>query len=285
MPVPIPIGEGAEASTATTLRDGAPTRGVLEHLLGILRGLGVGLAIIAFWSGGFLLAWLVVPYMVWREPEALARRRRIQRVVAAAWRWFHWVLERTTLYRCHYIGAKLEAEPAVYVANHPSLLDVTSIMCRLPHVCCVVRSSLIDNRLVGALLRSSGHVSGGDGSFLAGAAVLEALLTRLREGSSVLVFPEGTRSPKRGLHRFRRGAFEVARRANVPVVPLFLRCDPPALGKGTSLWEHPRRCPALTVHVGEAIDMSHLESEAACRLVEADFRQRLSIEAHREELS
>lgn len=245
----------------------------------------MGLAIVAFWSGGFLLAWLVVPYMVWREPEALARRRRIQSVVAASWRCFHWILERATLYRCRYTGAELETEPAVYVANHPSLLDVTSIMCRLPHVCCVVRSSLIDSPLVGALLRSSGHVSGGDGSFLAGAAVLEALLMRLREGSSVLVFPEGTRSPKRGLHRLRRGAFEVAKRASVPVVPLFLRCDPPALGKGTSLWEHPRRCPALTVQVGEAIDMNHLDSEAACRLVEADFRQRLSIEAHREELS
>ena len=285
MPVPIPIGEGAQASTATTLRDDAPARGVLEHLLGVIRGLGVGLAIVAFWSGGFLLAWLVVPYMAWREPEALARRRRMQCVVTAAWRWFHWVLERTALYRCRYTGAELEAEPAVYVANHPSLLDVTSIMCRLPHVCCVVRSSLIDSPLVGALLRSSGHVSGGDGSFLAGAAVLEALLMRLREGSSVLVFPEGTRSPKRGLHRFRRGAFEVAKRANVPVVPLFLRCDPPALGKGTSLWEHPLECPALTVQVCEAIDMNHLESEAACRLVEADFRERLSVEAYREELS
>ena len=49
-------------------------------------------------------------------------------------------------------------------------------------------------------------------------------------GLDVLIFPEGTRSPfGSGLQPFHRGAFEVAARANVPVVLLKLTCSPPAL--------------------------------------------------------
>jgi 1-acyl-sn-glycerol-3-phosphate acyltransferase len=165
----------------------------------------------------------------------------------------------------------------VYVANHPSLLDVTSIICRLPHVCCVVKEGLIGNPLVGPLLRGLGHVGAGDGGFGAGYGVLSQLQTRLAEGFSVLVFPEGTRSPQGGMGRFRAGAFELARMAQAPLVPLLLHCDPPALGKGTSVWNHPRRCPTLTVNIDPSVEVGGEGSSAACRRVQADFRRRLGI--------
>jgi 1-acyl-sn-glycerol-3-phosphate acyltransferase len=203
----------------------------------------------------------------------------MQRVVAAAWRWFHRQLDRTTLYRVAYQGlAEHDGErPAVLVANHPSLLDVTCIISRMPSTCCVVKSSLMNSPLVGKLLRSLGHVSAGDGSLMSGAAVLDGVQERLREGFPVLVFPEGTRSPLGGMHRFRRGAFEIAQRAGVPVIPLFLRCDPPALGKGTPVWRHPRRCPTLTVHVDAPVDTNGPDPKDLCKTIERDFRSRLGL--------
>jgi 1-acyl-sn-glycerol-3-phosphate acyltransferase len=131
--------------------------------------------------------------------------------------------------------------------------------------------------LVGQLLRSLGHVSAGDGSLMSGAAVLDGMQERLREGFPVLVFPEGTRSPLGGMHRFRRGAFEIAQRAGVPVIPLFLRCDPPALGKGTPVWRHPRRCPTLTVHVDAPVDTNGPDPKDLCKNIERDFRSRLGL--------
>jgi 1-acyl-sn-glycerol-3-phosphate acyltransferase len=260
--------------------------GAVERAVRFARGLAVGFAILVFWSCGFLLAWIVVPYVRLRERDGMARRLRMQAIVAASWRWFLRWLERTTLFRVRVTGESWQSGPAVYVANHPSLLDVTAIISRFPHVCCVVKGSLVENPLVGRLLRSCGHVSAGNGSLMAGVAVVEALRMRLREGSSVLVFPEGTRSPAGSMHRFRRGAFEVARLEGVPVVPLFLDCSPPALGKGTPLWKHPRTCPTLTVHAGQPLDVTAGSPAALCRNIESDFRRRLgAAEANGEALS
>jgi 1-acyl-sn-glycerol-3-phosphate acyltransferase len=255
-----------------------PPRGLWDRSVRFGRGLGVAVAILFFWSGAFVLAWILVPYVLMREREALARRRRMQRVVAAAWGWFLRQLERVSLYRCRYVGPHADYTPdgpVVLVANHPTLLDVTAIISRMPHACCVVKRSLIRSPLVGRLLRSCGHVEAGDGSLMGGVSVLDALRARLDEGFPVLVFPEGTRSPLGGMHRFRRGAFEVARRSGVALVPLFLRCDPPALGKGTPVWQHPRRCPTLAVQVGAPIDTNLEDPAALCEYVQADFRARL----------
>ena len=262
---------------------GAPVRqageGPVDAVVRFLRGLAVALAILVFWTGALGLAWLVVPYVYLRERQPLARRRRMQHMVARAWRWFHRVLDVTTLYRCAYVGEPTSGlrGPMVMVANHPSLLDVTVIIARTPETCCVVKSSLVNSPLVGRLLRALGHVAAGDGSLMAGMKVLETVRERLEEGFPVLVFPEGTRSPLAGMHRFRRGAFEIAQRAGVAVVPLLLRCDPPALGKGTPVWRHPRRCPTLTVHVGHSLDTNGTDPTELCKSIERDFRSRLGI--------
>ena len=250
--------------------------GLGERVVRFMRGMGVALAIAVFWLGAFFLSWLVVPWVLVRTREPLARRRAMQTTVASAWRWFLRMLDRTTLYRARYTGGELPAEPCVVIANHPSLLDVTALIARMPHLCCVVKASLVDSPLVGRLLRSCGHVSAGDGSLMAGKNVLDALSERLAEGFSVLIFPEGTRSPVGGIHKLRRGAFEVAQRASVPLVPLFLRCDPPALGKGTPVWLHPLRCPTLTVHIDAAISMNDRDPALVCREVRADFESRLA---------
>jgi 1-acyl-sn-glycerol-3-phosphate acyltransferase len=241
------------------------------------RGSGVAASIFYFWTGAALLSCFVVPYLALAEREPLARRRRLQQLVAGSFRAFHRWLDWSTLYRYRYEGEQPPDMPVVFVANHPSLLDVTSIICRLPHVCCVVKEGLIRNPFVGALLRGLGHVGAGDGGFGAGYGVLQRLEARLAEGFPVLVFPEGTRSPPAGMWRFRSGAFEVARMAHVPVVPLLLRCDPPALGKGTSVWNHPRACPTLTVNIDPAAQVGEEGPHAVCRRVQADFRRRLGI--------
>lgn len=252
-------------------------QGGWARLVRLTRGLGVAASILYFWTGGMVLSCFVVPYLMLAERDPLRRRRRLQTLVARIWRAFHRWLDWSTLYRVRYEGAQPSHAPAVFVANHPSLLDVTAIICQLPHVCCVVKEGLVRNPLVGPLIRGLGHVGAGDGGFGAGYSVLSALEERLREGFPVLVFPEGTRSPYGSIRRFRRGAFEVARKSEVPVVPLFLRCDPPALGKDVPVWHHPRACPVLTVHIDPAQPLGQESPDDACRRVQRDFRARLGV--------
>lgn len=254
-----------------------PPQGAWDRFVRLSRGLGVAASILYFWTGGTVLSCFVVPYLMLAVPDPLQRRRRLQALVARIWRAFHRWLDWSSLYRVRYEGALPSEAPAVFVANHPSLLDVTSIICRFPHLCCVVKEGLVRNPLVGPLIRGLGHVGAGDGGFGAGYSVVAALEGRLREGFPVLVFPEGTRSPYGSIRRFRRGAFEVARKSEVPLVALFLRCEPAALGKGVPVWNHPRQCPTLTVHVDPPALLGDESPDDACRRVQRDFQARLGL--------
>jgi 1-acyl-sn-glycerol-3-phosphate acyltransferase len=51
---------------------------------------------------------------------------------------------------------------------------------------------------------------------------LDAAARKLREGASLAVFPEGTRSPDPAVRPFKRGSFVLAMKAAVPVVPVSL---------------------------------------------------------------
>lgn len=85
----------------------------------------------------------------------------------------------------------------------------------------------------------------------------------MREGMPLLIFPEGTRSPTDGLHPFKQGACEIACRGNVPVVPVLLRCTPPALERGRPWYDIPRRKANFTMQVLPALRPADFGSDAA----------------------
>jgi 1-acyl-sn-glycerol-3-phosphate acyltransferase len=168
----------------------------------------------------------------------------------------------------------------VVVANHPTLVDVTAILANFEDTCCVAKPSLIRNVFVGRLLRMCGHIDAGDGGAMSGAAVMQEAQRRLEAGLSVLIFPEGTRSPPGGMHAFRRGAFEVAARSGVPLRPLFVTCNPPALSKGLPFWRQPDRMAHLRIHPAPAVRVALGDARKACAALEASFRQRLGAPAY-----
>jgi len=119
--------------------------------------------------------------------------------------------------------------PCVIIANHPTLIDVTALLSLYPGLCCVAKSELFRNPLVGRVVRTCDYISSQRGGPMSGASVVLSGLDRLRRGEKVMIFPEGTRSPLQGLHPFQRGAFEMAVRADVPVVCFWIRCTPRTL--------------------------------------------------------
>ncbi|MCW8137849.1 MAG: 1-acyl-sn-glycerol-3-phosphate acyltransferase [Planctomycetota bacterium] len=129
--------------------------------------------------------------------------------------------------------------PFVLVANHPTLLDVVLLLAAYPDVTCVVKAAWFRNPVLGHLLRQAGYLPGPDAGEEEAAPVLERMVGALREGTPVLVFPEGTRSPPGGLRRFRVGALEAARRAGVPVVPVVIACSARTLLKGQPWYDVP----------------------------------------------
>ena len=169
-----------------------------------------------FWGGATVLAWSVLPLISLVVRDPVRRIRACQRVVSAAFRLFHTYMRVLGLFDARVFGAipRSGGGPVVLVANHTTLVDVTAILSRHPHTCCLARPNLVENFFVGPAARMCGFISAGKD--VAGhAAALDKAAERLAQGFDVLVFPEGTRSPPGQLLPFHRGGFEIACRAKV----------------------------------------------------------------------
>jgi len=113
--------------------------------------------------------------------------------------------------------------PAVYAANHGSALDIPILFGVLPVDFRILhKRSLYLLPVIGLYLYASGHVGVHRGRGFRAHKDLEKAAERVRRGTSVVVFPEGTRSREGDVGPFKRGSFLVALAAGVPVVPLSL---------------------------------------------------------------
>jgi 1-acyl-sn-glycerol-3-phosphate acyltransferase len=256
---------------------------ILERVYQWVR---VGLAGVAFlgaWIGALALAAIIFPLSRLRRRGQPAAER-----AAACQRWLQraFVLLFDGLRLCGLLrfdprglDASAPGPRFVIVANHPTLVDVAAMSALFGRVICVAKPLLFRVPILGRILRDCAYLEGGETEGLAGGVVVSQAIDRIGQAMPLLVFPEGTRSPAGGMRPFRRGVFEIACRANVPVVPVLIRCEPAALGKGTPWYDIPRRTAIFTVtrlpvmspaaFGGDAVSLT-----AAC---EATFRRHLGL--------
>lgn len=109
----------------------------------------------------------------------------------------------------------------VFVANHQGAYDIFAIYGYLGHnFRWMMKKSLEKIPLVGFSCKVSGHIMVDNSSPRAIKETMQTAEKRLAGGMSVVVFPEGSRTPDGHLHRFKRGAYTLATEFNLPVVPL-----------------------------------------------------------------
>ena len=254
----------------------------------IHRVLLAGIALFLFWTGAAVLSWLLLPVLRLRTHGRWERARVCQSAVRQALRMFHAFMHGTGLLDYDYrqvgaLPAELAGQPFVMVANHPSLIDVTAIASAWEATCVVAKRPLFRSWLVGRLLRYCDHIDGGDGSAVSGASVIEDAQIRLKGGLPVLVFPEGTRSPagSTSLRPFKRGAFEIACRAGVPILPVLVRLDRPILLKSQRWYQSAERQRVrLTLEpLAPIATQVNGDSAALAGQVEAIFRKELDLTA------
>jgi 1-acyl-sn-glycerol-3-phosphate acyltransferase len=112
---------------------------------------------------------------------------------------------------------------AVYAANHSSSLDILVVLAHLPaDVRIIYKKSLSMVPLLGWSIAVGGHIPIDRSNPFRARRSLRNAADRIRAGTSVLVFPEGTRSPDGSVRHFKRGSFSLALEAGVPVVPVSL---------------------------------------------------------------
>ncbi len=166
------------------------------------------------------------------------------------------------------------AVPRLVVANHPTLLDVVVLFALLPQADCIVNAERARNPFLRGLARSAGYVTNADGVL-----AVEECVRRLRAGRTLIIFPEGTRSPTAGLGSFQRGAAHIALRSKTPFTPVLIRCEPPTLSKGQHWYDVPDRPFELTARcleqiVPDAVLEGGVSKSLAARQLTAELRER-----------
>jgi 1-acyl-sn-glycerol-3-phosphate acyltransferase len=115
-------------------------------------------------------------------------------------------------------------QPVIFAANHQSTLDIPAMFGYLPVQFRIMAKQILfmipflgwHLFLAGNIPINRKNTKQAFGSVLKAAAII-------KKGISILVFVEGTRSRDGRLHRFKRGSFTLARKLNVPVIPVAIQ--------------------------------------------------------------
>jgi len=219
-----------------------------NHLAYGWRVLRTGLAFVGFGVGAIVVAAVV---RVRVRGTTASDEIRTQRIVHHAFRVFGWWAACLRLIRVSWIDpGRLRASGArLFVANHPTLIDVVVLLARLPQADCIVKTAARRNPFMRSIVTRAGYLANDEGD-----ALVDACAGRIAQGRSVVLFPEGTRSPRGGLRRFQRGAAHIALKSGCPIVPIVVTCRPPTLAKGQPWHEVPDRRIQYVLRVGEPID-------------------------------
>ena len=126
---------------------------------------------------------------------------------------------------------RIPAGPCVLVANHLSLLDILVLFrLRTPFVW-VSKAENFRVPFIGWNMHLNGYVPLRRGDRESVLLMLGRCEAALRRGTPVMMFPEGTRSHDGLLRPFKAGAFDLAVRLGVPVVPVVVQGTGDALPK------------------------------------------------------
>ncbi len=151
----------------------------------------------------------------------------------------------------------------VIVANHQSLADIVILYQAKTQFKWVAKEGLFSVPFVGWSLSLCKHIRLTRGQLTSIKKVYKAAAGWLRGGTSVLFFPEGTRSETGEMKEFQNGAFKLAIREKVPVLPIRLEGTGGAIPKGRWLFEV--RSPA-NMKVLPAVETSGFETIDYARL-------------------
>ncbi|NRA44125.1 MAG: 1-acyl-sn-glycerol-3-phosphate acyltransferase [Oligoflexales bacterium] len=126
-----------------------------------------------------------------------------------------------------------EKTPFVIVANHESGTDILAIYFLGIQFRWLSKHSVFDVPMVGSAMRAAGYVPVVRGDKSSHAKALRMSETILKEGTPMLYFPEGTRSTSGRPKEFKTGAFRLAQKCGLPVLPIVLHGSGKLLKKKT----------------------------------------------------
>lgn len=199
------------------------------------------LAFDAAWIGWTLLLAAAIPFL-WAAGTPPVHVRRVTRLWS---RGTLGLLSRIVGLKCLVTGTgNVPAEPCLIVCNHQSTWETVAALHLFSDVAIVAKRELLAIPILGWYLKRSPMIII---DREAGPDAIRGMIKQARaavgDGRSILIFPEGTRTPAGVPVRFRRGVEQLVRRLAIPLLPV-------AVDSGR-YWRQgqPKRAGAVTVSI------------------------------------
>jgi len=236
---------------------------------------------VVFWGFVFLSSLVLFPLavLIFLVTAPFDRRRALLHRFTCFWASLYTWLNPAWPVTIHHRERLYDAGPVVIVANHLSLLDILVLFRLHSHFKWVSKIENFRVPLIGWNMTMCGYIPLQRGTKTSVMTMMRRCDAVLAGGSSIIMFPEGTRSSTGRLRSFKSGAFEIASRNGVAIQPLVLRGTGDALPKRGFVLQgrHP-----ISIEVLEPISASEVEKtepEEMLERVRDRIAQSLAVDA------
>lgn len=220
------------------------------------RLFATGMAFVLFGLGGLLLRLVVFPLLRLRGGDQRIQQGRARQTIGWTFRHFIRFMVRSGILAVDFQGAERLGRPGqLIIANHPSLLDVVFLIGHVDNTNCIVKHDLVCNTFTRGPIAAAGYISNNES-----VDMLHQAAQVLLDGETLIVFPEGSRTPPDSGPRFHRGACAIALRGASVITPVVINMTPRSLTKGEPWYKIPHRRVRYSIHVGADIDPSDWKS-------------------------
>ncbi|MFO0633193.1 MAG: lysophospholipid acyltransferase family protein [Nannocystaceae bacterium] len=230
-----------------------------------------------YWLFVAIVAAVMFPLavVVWAATAPFDRRKRLLHRFTTLWAALYtWA---NPWWRVEVRGREHLHDDRIYVmvSNHLSLVDIFVLYRIWAHFKWVSKVENFRLPFIGWNMRLNGYVPLRRGDRESVVAMLAQCRSLLREGNSIMMFPEGTRSKTGALGQFKPGAFELACEAAVPVLPIAVAGTAEALPKhGFAIGRARLRVTVLPAIASEGSSPAALSDRAHAAIAAANAQPR-----------
>ena len=136
-------------------------------------------------------------------------------------------------------------KPALIISNHQSHIDLLLLLMLNPRIIVITTKWVWNNPIYALVIRYLEFYP----TLTGYEEITEKLRSSVKQGYSVLVFPEGSRSADSGINRFHKGAFVMAHNLQLDILPVFIHGAGDCMTKG----ENHLRGGSVTVKINPRI--------------------------------
>jgi 1-acyl-sn-glycerol-3-phosphate acyltransferase len=149
-------------------------------------------------------------------------------------------------------------EPLIFICNHQSSFDIKLAFAFVPkNFCFVSKEEITRIPIVGGYMKTAGHIGMPREEDRRAYAALLEIVEKAKEGKSLLIFPEGTRSPDGRLGPFKRGVAHIILKAGRRVIPMAIIGSRQFLPKGSTMCYPEHR--EITIRFGKPVSFPCVE--------------------------